>query len=334
LLFIPVNLPEKTIGLLAASKSAQSWNKGASALKCFENFDSQSQNIHNWPLSEDSVSEFITWAVLEKELKAATVKSYLSAIGIAHKFKNLDNSACHGFFAKQLLAGAENLEFYKTMTKEAKKAMSLPILKILGHQLATSGLENNEIQKFWCACVVAFFGSFRLGELLCYNENKFNPSETLLWEDVKIRDDSVLINIKIPKNRYSKGEYVDLFEFNGHNCCPVNAIKALRLSKGTNLNLKSPVFCFNDGKLLTPKMLTARMHSLLLPRIGEVAYKLSGHSFRAGLPSVLSNNSQLASDEEIKLWGRWGSPSFKKYTRLHMNKRRAIFVKITSALNK
>jgi len=332
--FIPINLHPDTKSLLSASLSSSAWNKNASALNCFRDFDSQSSNSHKWPLSEKSISDFITWAVISRKLKSSTVKSYLCAINMAHKYAGLDGSSCSSFLASALLKGAENLEFYRDLTSNARKAMSLPLLKLIGHQIAISDWSDDTKIVIWCACVTAFFGSFRLGEILGKNEKSFNQAETLLWRDIKIRGDSILINIKIPKSRNAKGEFVDLFEFKMNNCCPVETMKKLKLSKGKLGNEASPVFCFDNGRILTPKTLTATVQSLLEPVIGDSAKLISGHSFRAGIPSVLSNNPELAKDEDIKLWGRWGSPSFKKYTRLHMKKRKAIFVKITSVLNK
>ena len=60
---------------------------------------------------------------------------------------------------------------------------------------------------------------------------------------------------------------------------------------------------------------------------------ITGHSFRAALPSALANRPDIASDEDVKKWGRWDSGCFKKYTRLDPYKRRFIFNKVVSALN-
>ena len=165
------------------------------------------------------------------------------------------------------------------------------------------------------------------------NERVFNHSDILLWDDVKFKNDAILLHIKIPKNRIAKGEFVDIFEFDNHNCCPVKTMKMLYLTRGKNLKKNSPVFRFESGKMLTPAFITSTMRVLLHPHIGASADQLSGHSFRAAIPSALANNDMLATDEEIKLWGRWGSPSYKKYVKLETKRRKAIFVKITSSLS-
>ena len=113
------------------------------------------------------------------------------------------------------------------MVRESRKAMSLPLLKLLGHKISKADWITEDKAVFWSAYLIAFFGSLRLGEFLTKNEKKFNPSETLLWQDMTLRDDSLSMLIKIPKNRTKNGEIVDIFSCLGHNCCPIAAIKLL-----------------------------------------------------------------------------------------------------------
>lgn len=212
--------------------------------------------------------------------------------------------------------------------------MSLPLLKLLGHEISRSDWITEDKAVFWSACLIAFFGSLRLGEFLAKNERKFNPCETVLWQDMTLRDHSLTMLIKIPKNRTKNGEIVDIFSFLGHNCCPIAAIKLLEGLKHGRLNPNLPVFSFSNGVLLTPAFLTRFVQNSLSIHIGNSAFLISGHSFRAALPSTLSNCPELGQDEEIKLWGRWSSPSYKLYTRLKLERRRAIFSKIVSAFNR
>jgi hypothetical protein len=51
------------------------------------------------------------------------------------------------------------------------------------------------------------------------------------------------------------------------------------------------------------------------------------------MASTLNRFPHLASSEDIKGWGRWDSSCYTKYARLTLDKKRAIFKKITSALN-
>ena len=141
----------------------------------------------------------------------------------------MDSSGFDNFVLKNILRGKENLEFYDEKVKETRKVMTLPLLKILGNEIAKSDWESNSKQVVWSAFTLAFFGSFRMGELLSPQENSFSPKDTLLWKDVKFLSPShIIVHIKTPKSRLPDGEFVDIFEFGGHNVCPVKVLARLR----------------------------------------------------------------------------------------------------------
>ena len=82
-----------------------------------------------------------------------------------------------------MLKGAVNLNSYSVNPKPRKVVVTLSILKLIGHELSLSGWCEAKKAAYWAACTVAFFGSFRMGELLCLNDNNFSK-DTLLWSDV------------------------------------------------------------------------------------------------------------------------------------------------------
>jgi hypothetical protein len=149
-----------------------------------------------------------------------------------------------------------------------------------------------------------------MGEILPLSSNKFNPFETLLWSDLVFRKDSVLVHIKIPKSRNPEGDFIDIFEFPGHGCCPVTALKVLRDSKFSSNMLDRPVFQFQNGFFLTTTHFNECLKRLLYPFIGSSASNLSAHSFRAALPSALATDPSVITASDIKLWGRWHSASY------------------------
>jgi hypothetical protein len=134
-----------------------------------------------------------------------------------------------GFVSKTMLKGIKNLEFYRDLTKPARKAMTMPVLKLLSHQVAVSSWEKICKQVYWTAFSVAFFGSFRFGELLSEESaTSFNSSETLLWKDVVVEKDTVILHVKVPKSKNKNGEFIELFEIPGNPYCPVSALKKLK----------------------------------------------------------------------------------------------------------
>jgi hypothetical protein len=273
---------------------------------------------------------FTSWALTTKRLSPQTVNVYLADLKLAHKLKNMDCSQFNDFYLKSMIKGAERLALYSSICKKTRLVLSYPLLKLLGNEIAVSNWSDDSKRIFWTASCLAFFGSFRLGEILSPNESSFGK-ETLTWEDIQIFENHAVVNIRFPKSLRSKrGDFVDIFPF--PDCCPLSALKGLKASKIKSLVKKGPVFTFDNGKFLTSDTFIATLRLLLARHIGENAKFLSGHSFRAGIPAALSNCPNIASDDDIHKWGRWNSSSYQLYTRLKLNARRAIFVKIVNAI--
>ena len=165
---LPQAMNNNTKALILASITTSSWSKHSSALKCFKSFESSSPSKHNWPLTSESVQEFISWALSERKLKPATITSYLSTLSFMHSLQGFDCHSCSDTIAKAMIRGATNLEFYKTVSRGSRKVMTFSLLKILSHQIARSDWEKDSKQVFWTALTVAFFGSFRFGEFAIF----------------------------------------------------------------------------------------------------------------------------------------------------------------------
>ena len=120
--------------------------------------------------------------------------------------------------------------------------------------------------------------------MLAHSESKFNLHKNLTWGDVKVKIDSLVFVIKIPKNRNSKGEIVELFEIKGKSFCPVQAISRLKAVGGNLVAPKSPVFRFDSGLMLSLLTVNKLLYDLLYPVISDAVCGLSGHSFRVQFP--------------------------------------------------
>jgi hypothetical protein len=317
--------------LLAASLAKSTWSTHSSAMNCYETFMRTTDRTLEWPAQLDDICNFVSWALTVKLLKAHTVRTYVSSLNTVHKLKKLE-SHCNDYVVQALIKGAENLELYNLKSHSARKVMTLPLLKVLGHQIAVSDWSSDSKITVWCACVVAFFGSFRFGEILSNSEFSYNPAELLMWQDIKFRKDgSVLIHVKVDKCKTVGGSFVDLFPFEGHGCCPIASLNSLKKEKFV---VNKPVFMFANGKLLSQRILNSLIRQLLVPIFGKTALHLSGHSFRAGIASALASDPNIAMDKDIKCWGRWSSDSYLLYTRLKIQQKRALFEKIRLVLEK
>ncbi len=291
-----------------AAYADSSWDKFISALNLLETCFASNNLIPSWPLSAADVSFFIHWCTFVRGLTADTIKSYMSNLRLIHKLRNLDTSNCESFLCKAEIMGVKNLQFYNNKEDGTKKVMILPILRLLGHEIAISDWPENSKMVVWSAFTLAFWDSFRMGELLPKNENTFNKYETLLWSDLRFVDeDSIQIHIKIPKTRTANGE------------CPVQAIRCLMQKMDANLYMESPIFAYRCDQFLNMNKLNRILEKLLEPHFGEDAKLYSCKSFRAALPSALAAFPNLGNKVAIKRWGRWNSEAFERYTRLNHN---------------
>jgi hypothetical protein len=233
-----------------------------------------------------------------------------------------------------MLKGAKNLSLYKSIFKPARFVMSFHLLKILGHEIAICHWDSYTKALYWAACCIAFFGSFRLSEILPAGSSPF-CIETLTWDRVTFTNRrSAIINIRFPKAvRKPQGDFVDIFEIPGKSCCPFAALKKLHGLRQRNSKASLPVFSFSDGKPLSPKIFVDTIKGFLSKHIGANAENITGHSFRAAIPAALANCPSLASDHEIMIWGRWSSEAYKSYTRLKHEAKLSIFKKIVTLYN-
>ncbi len=81
------HIPQQARGLVEASYAASTWARHASALNCLDKFGCIRGVKIVYPVSLEILCDFVSWALLEKGLKADTVKAYLSSINVAHNFR-------------------------------------------------------------------------------------------------------------------------------------------------------------------------------------------------------------------------------------------------------
>jgi hypothetical protein len=233
-----------------------------------------------------------------------------------------------------MLRGAENLSLYTNLSKQARLVMLFPLLKILGHEIASSNWSEVSKRVFWGACCIAFFGSFRMGELLSHDEHSYS-AETLTWDCITFTSkNSAVILVRFPKNnKRGQAQFVDIFEIKESSVCPFSCLKSLHDSNPTAVAQNWPVFSFSSTKFLSTQVFTKTLRSLLVPHLGQKANELSGHSFRAGIPATIANHPSLLSNDDVCKWGRWSSSCYQAYTRLKLSAKKGIFKKLLCAID-
>ncbi len=285
---------------MGAYLSENSWNRYNSALNSWAGFIKHTGKLFSWPFEKKLLRGYVGWAVNVKHLQPDTVRVYLSDLKLAHELRNKNTDAFDDFFLKKMLKGADHLKMYSDIKSKTKLVMSFQMLRILGHEIVKSDWTVEKKKIFWGASCLAYFGSFRMGEIL--SKSKGGEPENLKWGGVNFRPDgSALLNIRFPKIiKNVQGDFVDIFGLEGKDYCPVKCLKALAKNAAPENRNGKNVFSFSDSTCLTTSQFTLDLKNLLANVFGPAIVNLSGHSFRAGIPAARAGHSLIFSKFAIR----------------------------------
>ena len=109
--------------------------------------------------------------------------------------------------------------------------------------------------------------------------------------------------------------------------CPVKYYKKW-LESTSVISNKKPAFLKLNGTPLTGRDFNGILNKLLSPYIDYSKTKISTHSFRGGMATLMG---QIGfSDEDIQAMGRWSSRAFESYLKLPRTKRAAMAKRFAS----
>ena len=335
---VPSRMRGDMANLLHASLANSTWKKYGSAWAALDGYQHHIGKRLRWPLQRSAIWGYVTYLVSERKLKSTTIRAYISALACLHRLKGFPNYGLEDDVLRALIRGAENLQLVApTGRQNHRRVMTVAMLRYMGHRLARSGWERHTIQTIWTASLTAFFGTARMGELLSPSETWADPTCTLTWACVQYRKetDSFLLHIRLAKMRSPEGEFIDVFPFQKiKGMCPVAALKnqwSLQKAIGKG-RPEDPVFVYPSGNYVTPEGFNKVLRALLGKMVDFSKNTISCHSFRAGLPSLISQYPELMSIEDIKSWGRWSGESYAKYTRLGDVQKRKLFTMISNVI--
>ena len=180
------------------------------------------------------------------------------------------------------------------------------LLRIIHNNLFNSSRLFEDKVMIWAAITTAFFGFLRISEYTAFRKTNYDPSTTLLFEDIRIRNESVRLNIKSSKtDPFSQGVTVRI-EANNTILCPVNA---LRHYTANHPSKSGPLFTFANGSFLT----RADINNILRDTSNGAA-NISSHSLRIAAASTAA--AMGCPKYLIQSMGRWSSDCFRRYIRL------------------
>jgi hypothetical protein len=318
---------------LAQSMTRNTWRKYESAWNLFENFLTERNMSFTCPIPITLLRQFAVWADSHRHLAPSTIKSYISALSKLQLLLGFEQTSFNSdAWLKAFLQGTENAKIYEPQKTSSRRAVTFDILTLIGHQITHSGWSEFSKALFGAVSLLAFWGSFRLGELLSTDNSNFDPFSALLWDDIVFRyDGSLLIHLKSTKTSKFPGAYIDLFPFFNKIFCPIHALKHYRelaIQAGVFDRFKAVFMLSADIRLTVPEFISCINKFLVPLNILGPHDTITGHSFRAGIPSSLSTISDPSIISDLKIWSRWTSDAYLLYLKLQFDQKKVVFQKL------
>jgi len=314
--------------LTSLAVSSSTWKCRLASFHKFKKFLIDTKNKLTWPLKHEIINGFVTWCFEKKELSYKTTKTYLTHLNSIQKLLGFKKFNQNKYNLKTLLKGFKNGENLRVNYKRKRETIDFKNLNKI--KTAISNLDEGKIFKkcLWSACSTAFFGCFRMGELLPKSETTVDKKFDLLWGDIKLRKKHAAITLKSQKNRILNKQIIHIFKFRDKVTCPIAALHKLKKQAKKNgiFSKLKPVFAVDRLCNLTQR----KVNNFLKKSFPN--NKFSGHSFRAGVPSSLADFPNIANDWHVMGWGRWRSNIFLKYQNRTKEQSKWVFKKIEKCL--
>ena len=289
------------------------------------------------PFSREQTYTLVGFWLSRKNLKSKTISSYLSALRMIHITAGFPDVQLRTPTIELVLAGRANQDELKSRGKPSRLPITLSKLDAIRCLLAIDpNMPVIDKSATWAICCLAFWGCFRAGELVSKTSREIDPHTTLLREDVEIVTRTVsgkatkIMKVRLKSSKesraYARGVVIEVFEIENTKFCPVKAFEKYLRDCGS-MDPKQACFRKADGFAYRHQRLNSVLKTLLAPHVPYGT--ISGHSFRAGLASLMAQMGY--SDESIKDVGRWTSSSFKLYVKLDRITRSGVAMSLAQA---
>lgn len=238
-------------------------------------------------------------------VSAARLSRYLAAMAFWFKLRGFCDYS-KSFVVRQAVRG-----FRKgAVTRDRRRPVSYELLLKLGGMLQELVFDDYEYRLFSCAFSLAFFGAFRISELVAPSRVRVGG---LLHGDV--RCDGLGLHCLLRRSKTDqegRGVAVSLRELPGSSMCPVQVFRdflALRPSGPV------PLLVHADGTFLSTYQFV-QVFRRCLARLDLEVKEFCSHSFRIGAATEAARWG--LGPELVKRIGRWESDRYKLYIRPHL----------------
>lgn len=278
------------------------------AMDQFNDFRQQYKFEPIWPVPLTQLQTFISY-LFHNGYAYSTVVTYMSALKFQHKIHGLQEYVSH-FTVSKMLEGYRRSK----PTHDSRLPITYDILVEICAKLDAVCNSAYEATLFKAAYTLAFFGLFRVGELV-FSSSAMGDAPLFHSDIVQLQvDQSFMVRLRKSKSNQHGVPILVPIVATGTSVCPVVAMV-------TYLNIRPKaiaqyLFCHIDGSPLTRYQFGAVLTKVILrskfqPTISGL---FKSHSFRIGAATWLAQ--QGIPNAEIKKAGRWSSDAYLRYIRL------------------
>lgn len=269
----------------------------------FDSFRKKADLQQAWPAQTAHVILFIANA-FESGLAPRTIRTYIAGINYYHKLHGWENLSEH-FVIKKILEG-----FSRTGSGlDDRRPVTYNVLAKLASQLAIICKNNYETVLFHALWVFAYFGLFRVSELVATPNLQ---ARQLFVHNVLVDKEHKFVKIVLNKHKTNQLDTPVVMKIPAEpaaNLCPVQALVAYLSYRPC---VPGPLFIHANCLPVTRYQFAAVLNKCVILS-GLKESKIRTHSFRMGRATDLA--AKGTPPEAIMKMGRWVSNAYRSYIR-------------------
>ena len=232
-------------------------------MKRFHSFCTQYNVLQPFPLSEQLLCSFAAY-LADQGLAPQTGKSYLSALRSMQISLGLPDPRDQSSLPilKRVQAGISRARVMRGSPPRIRFPITVRILEAIQQSLARSS--NPDRVVLWAVSATAFFGFFRVGELLLDSPTHFTPATKLAWGDVSVDSHTdpkmIQFHLKVSKcDQMGAGSDIVVGRVDSP-LCPVTAILRYIETRGDR---PGPFFMDSSHQALTKQRFVRHIRDIL-----------------------------------------------------------------------
>ncbi len=128
------NLRKNVYERVSEGLAGKTWDRHRTVWRAINEFSVYVGKPLTWPLDPRTVIDFASWCNKRRHLQASTIKTYVQGLSKIQQMKGGPPISIGKIpLLKNFIAGVENVQ--RAEQKKQKKAMSYPLLQIIGDML-------------------------------------------------------------------------------------------------------------------------------------------------------------------------------------------------------